>query len=221
MAKVAAARSVSALRAVVADEEREARKRQARWIKKRQILSLIRKLVFQAADLASDVIAPTLFFWGRSTNTATTTAEFLKLSLDALTGVSCVLPVPPGDAFDGNLSFVGNLSCPHGGGALMAEQISERDPEYALPVAFEILYGLHAVAALFLSLYVYKTAVPYLRHTLRPFLGRSQKPAETGKVAAGMMDRVAAARTDDEEDGGAKGLTLSDLGQLFLCSHHS
>ena len=212
--------AAAGLRAVVSGEEEDERLKQESWIRKRTAFSLCVKMVFQCADLFSDVITPLLYFYERYYNlrhseATETGASFLELTVGILPEGSCLISVPP-ELHNATTTLVDHLSGLSSAGVIAARTFAETDPAYQLPtwfdLGFDVLYGAHALVAVLVSIYVVQRGLPYLRHCLEPFWSKpeSSKAAETLRHAKSSI-RVAAVRTDDEEHGGTKDGVLAEV----------
>ena len=136
---------------------------------------------------------------------------------------SCLLAVPS-NATLGNAAemLVGNLAEPSAGD-ITANIFAESDPAYQMPAWFDVIYGVHAIVALLISLRVIRSAMPYLRHSFKPFWGKTKahesssrrgalsamKPSNRRRLKR--STRVLATRTDDEEHGGTKDGVLTKV----------
>ena len=203
-------------RAVVSGEEEDERQKQVSWIRKRTAFSVCVKMGFQCGDLFSDVVTPFIYFYERYYNlrhseaTETGGASFLELTVGFLPDASCLISVPP-ELSNATTTLVGHLSA-SSAGVIAARTFAETDPAYQLPTWFDIVYGAHALIAVFVSMYVVHRGLPYLRHCLEPFRSKpkSGKTAETLQHTKNST-RVAAVRTDDEEHGGTKDGVLAEV----------
>ena len=187
---------------------------------------MIVKMGLQCGDLVSDVVAPLIYFYEQNRNQDNTAAEtgttFLQLTVGFLPEESCLLAVPSNATLrNATETLVGNLAVPPAGD-ITANMFAESDPAYQLPGWFDVLYLVHAFVALVISVHVIHSAMPYLRHSFKPFWGK--KNAASSKRGAQSLTlspsdrrsvekstRVLAIRTDDEEDGGTKDGVLTEV----------
>ena len=205
--------SAAGLRAAVSGEEEDERRKQESWLRKRTAFSLCVKMGFQCADLFSDMITPLIYFHERysdlqhSEATETDASSFLELTFGFLPG-SCLISVPPG-LNNATTTLANHLSVSSAGGISARTFGEEAVPAYQLPFWFDVLYGAHALVAMFVSLYVVHRGLPYLRHCLEPFW--SKQPESAATLNHGKNVRITAARTDDEEHGGTKDGMLAEV----------
>ena len=184
------------------------------------------KMWLQCGDLVSDVVTPLIYFYEQNRNQDNTAAEtgttFLQLTVGFLPEESCLLAVPSNATLrNATETLVGNLAVPPAGD-ITANMFAESDPAYQLPGWFDVLYLVHAFVALLISVHVIRSAMPYLRHSFKPFWGKKKVPESSRRGALSTLSpsdrrrvekstRVLAIRTDDEEDGGTKDGVLTEV----------